>query len=67
MFEGKRTSRFRVPKQIRADEEMVKAIYRLADEDCRDPNREILYLLTLGIKARLVRASHDDVGEEKTA
>lgn len=52
MFTGKRIARFRLPKQLRADEVMVRTISLLAAEDCRDFSRELLYLLGLGILHR---------------
>jgi hypothetical protein len=52
MFTGKRIARFRIPKQLRCDELMVKTIALLAAEDCRDLSREILFLIDLGIQHR---------------
>ena len=52
MFTGKRISRFRIPKQLRADELMVRTISLLAAEDCRDFGRELLFLLGMGIEHR---------------
>jgi hypothetical protein len=50
MFHEKRASRFRLPRQIRAGEQMVRAIQRDADVGDRPFNRQLLHYVKLGIK-----------------
>lgn len=45
----KRTERFRVPKQIRADENLVRTIQFSADRNNRDFSRQLFHYVTLGI------------------
>lgn len=71
-FNAKRTSRFRVPAQIRADEEMVKTVAQSAETNRRTPGQQILWYVEMGmlheqqclLKAQGVTRSH---GRKKVA
>jgi len=49
MWNGKRISRFRVPKQLRADERMVREIQRAADRNDRPWAHQLFHFARLGI------------------
>jgi hypothetical protein len=49
MWNGKRISRFRVPKQLRADERMVREIQLAAERDNRDWPHQLFHYVSLGI------------------
>lgn len=63
---GKRSSRFRVPKQLRIDPDMVRDIQHSADKGLRDFGQQVLYYVQLGmfheencgVKAHGVAHSH---------
>jgi hypothetical protein len=60
MWNGKRISRFRVPKQLRADERLVREIQEWADRDNRDFSRQLFHFVSLGIihSKKCERKSH---------
>ena len=57
MWNGKRTDRLDLPRQLRLDEEMGHAVRVLAAEHRRTIGQQMLHLLDAGLKAESVRKS----------
>ena len=49
MYNGKRTEKWHIPKQLRMDQELGKKIRDLAEENCRSLEHEVLYIIKLGL------------------
>ncbi len=50
MYNGKRSEKWHMPKQLRMDPELGKKIRERAEEQCRDLQHECLYLIKLGLR-----------------
>jgi hypothetical protein len=50
MYNGKRIDKWHMPKQLRMDEELAKKIRKCAEEHERDLQREVPYLIKLGLR-----------------